>query len=176
MDHLAPFQVVIWLYVQFQTESIAHPRHWWLPWLKWIEIGSIKLEKTNYQCLDQPGRSCSNSHTLDWVQPDMLQLPHLFGDGWRPNRHLMVETILVHPHAVKAPECARLHLSINHSKITLIVKNLTTKHSKTFWLLLETTRSSFAWPMWKRSSTVRLEYKDRNFCSTPNWAPDMLKK
>ena len=30
--------------------------------------------------------------------------------------------------------------------------------------------------MWKRSSTVRLEYKDRNFCSTPNSAPDMLKK
>ena len=48
----------------------------------------------------------------------------------------MVETILVHPHAVKAPECARLHLSINHSKITLIVKNLTTKHSKNISIIV----------------------------------------
>ena len=56
-------------------------------------------------------------------------------------------------------------------KSIFLLKTWQLNIQKTFRLSLDTTRSSFAWPMWKRSSTVRLEYKERNFCSTPNWAP-----
>ena len=77
--------------------------------------------------------------------------------------YLMVKSVFTHAHAVKPPKCAGFHLGMKN----IHCDSFCFKWVKHFFI----TRSSRACPIWNRSSSVKLEYRERNFCSTPNWSP-----